>query len=188
VATELGEDQKAVIDDLVDRLKLLEKMMQRTLSFTRPLDSRPKVCEVRKLLENATGDLAPMMARKRARIDLEVAEGCPDVTADPQLIGEVFSNLVTNALDALEGEGRIHIQIAPGEPGTVRFAVADDGPGVPESLRATLFKPFFTTKSSGTGLGLALCRKILEEHGGSIEVGATPMGGACFVVTLPTAG
>ena len=69
-----------------------------------------------------------------------------------------------------------------------RILVADDGPGVPQSLLASLFKPFFTTKSSGTGLGLALCRKILEEHGGSIEPSASPLGGACFLVTLPTAG
>ena len=188
VATELGEDQKAIIDDLVDRLKLLEKMMRRTLSFTRPLEFRPTVCALGPLLEQVVSDLAPLARSKDVGIELELDDAEAQITADPQLIGEVFANLVSNALDAMEEAGHIRIQVEFDEPGFLLIHVADDGPGVPPSLLDSLFKPFFTTKSSGTGLGLALCRKILEEHGGSIELCSTSMGGACFRVTLPSAG
>jgi signal transduction histidine kinase len=64
--------------------------------------------------------------------------------------------------------------------------IHDDGPGVPESMRARIFDPYFTTKTDGTGLGLAIVKKIVVEHGGEIEVGASStLGGACFALRLP---
>lgn len=66
------------------------------------------------------------------------------------------------------------------------LAVDDDGPGIPESLKATLFKPFTTTKRKGNGLGLAICKKIIEEHGGTISIEEGRMSGARFAIRLPT--
>lgn len=67
------------------------------------------------------------------------------------------------------------------------LVVEDDGPGIPESLRADLFKPFHTTKAEGTGIGLALCKKVVEEHGGEITAGRSGLGGARFELRLPAA-
>lgn len=118
------------------------------------------------------------------------------IHADRVLLEEVLTNLVANALEAVEGRAgprRAWIAACDTADGALELSVADDGPGIPESMRATLFKPFFTTKSKGSGLGLAFCKKVIEEHGGTIEVDSGPGGetadraprGARFIVRLP---
>jgi len=105
-------------------------------------------------------------------------------TADPNLLEEVVSNLVSNAIEAKPTGAHVVVSAATAGRG-VLLAVDDDGPGIPVERRASVFKPFVTTKTGGTGLGLAICRKIVEEHGGTIEVEASTLGGARFAVRLP---
>ena len=95
-------------------------------------------------------------------------------------------NIVRNAIDALDGRGRVRLTAAPFQ-GWVQLVIEDDGPGIPLSMRGSLFDPFITSKAEGTGVGLALCRKVVEEHGGSIESGDSPLGGARFAIQLPAA-
>jgi len=96
-------------------------------------------------------------------------------------------NLLTNAADAVPREGgRIRISAYSASGNVVWLEVADNGSGVPEAIRESVFDPFFSTKGSdGTGLGLAVTRKIAEEHGGSIVVETAPEGGALFRMCLP---
>ncbi|HXU06977.1 MAG TPA: ATP-binding protein [Polyangia bacterium] len=112
---------------------------------------------------------------------------------DRMLLRNVLANLVENAVQAAEAAGRkpeIRIAVAPSaaERGA-RLTVDDNGPGVPEDARERIFDPYVTTKENGTGLGLAIVRKIVLDHGGDVHVDdqASPLGGARFVVTLPTA-
>ena len=118
---------------------------------------------------------------------LEPSDGPIALQADRQLLGEVLTNLVANGLEALEGgDGRqVVLSVERDGKEAVRFAVEDDGPGIPASLRATLFKPFYTTKTKGSGLGLAFCKKVVEEHGGTISAEDGALGGARFEVRLP---
>jgi signal transduction histidine kinase len=99
-----------------------------------------------------------------------------------------FSNLLRNASEAMDGQGQIDIGVtgdgASGGRGVV-VKVADHGPGIPEELRHRVFEPYFTTKSDGTGLGLALVRQTLEAHGATIRVEETPGGGATFAIVFP---
>jgi signal transduction histidine kinase len=85
----------------------------------------------------------------------------------------------------IPGPRRIGLEAAPAEQGEIVLHVDDDGPGIPDSLRRSLFKPFMTTKSKGNGFGLAICKKIVEEHGGTIEIGSSPLGGARFEIRIP---
>jgi len=119
----------------------------------------------------------------------------PAVEGDRPQLTQVFLNLVKNALEALGGTGeltvatrietRFHIRRGAGRGRFISVLVEDTGPGIPEDDRAQLFSPFFTTKTSGNGLGLAVCHRIVTEHGGTIAHEARAGGGSCFRVTLP---
>jgi signal transduction histidine kinase/PAS domain-containing protein len=128
-------------------------------------------------------------------VDVALAPELPDVWGDGDQLAQVVSNLVVNAQQAIR-ERPVPRQIAiaaaidPEDSEFVALAVADNGSGVPEALRGRIFEPFFTTKpvGAGTGVGLSVCRGIVEGHDGTIEVDDAPGGGARFVVRLPVAG
>jgi len=185
VASQLGTDQREVLEDLVGRLQRLEHVMQRTLSFSRPLELRPEEFEVEPFLEQLLTELRGEVAGAGIRIASEVRGRHVWIEADRQLAHELVANLVRNSLEA--GCGEVQVAARPdAQPGLVRFTVDDDGPGIAPHLREEIFKPFVTTKSGGTGLGLPLCRKVVEQHGGRLALETSPLGGARFAFTLPT--
>ena len=107
------------------------------------------------------------------------------VEADPLQMKEVFSNILNNAYDALsEREGKILVT-ARIDNALITLEVKDDGPGILAEDRARLFEPFFTTKSKGTGLGLPVCRQIVNLHGGSINIESEHGRGTTVTVRLP---
>ncbi|HEX5079297.1 MAG TPA: PAS domain S-box protein [Geminicoccaceae bacterium] len=128
------------------------------------------------------------------RVTTEVPADLPQTMADPDQLTQVFSNLITNAQQAMigwSGERRLAIAAEHDQRhGQLRIAVRDTGPGIPEEVRSRIFDPFFTTRSSGggTGIGLAVCRGVVEAHDGTITADVAPGGGAAFVVTLPIVG
>jgi signal transduction histidine kinase len=116
---------------------------------------------------------------------LEVAPGVPtSVPGHLDALSRAFANLVLNAVDAMQGQGRLTVRIAgSGERVEVRFE--DDGPGIPAERLERVFEPDFTTKARGTGLGLALVRQAVRHHGGEVRAERRVEGGAALVVTLP---
>ena len=110
---------------------------------------------------------------------------------DAQMLGRALLNLVRNAMQAILTEGnaagRVIIRLGREDDYWV-IDVDDNGPGIPEAMRASIFDPYVTTKTEGTGLGLAIAKKIIIEHGGTIAAGSSPQGGARLRVTLPVAG
>lgn len=119
----------------------------------------------------------------------------PEVLGDRAQLTQVFLNLVRNAVESLAGHGeltvstrietRYHVRRRSHRNQFLSVTVTDDGPGVPEDVQTHLFSPFFTTKARGTGLGLAVCHRIVAEHGGIIAHEPRPGRGARFIVTLP---
>ena len=132
-------------------------------------------------------------------VQLELTEDLPDVSGDAEQLQQVLINLVLNAADAMDRKGHIVIRTSRREalerdksgialfdrPDMVEIAVQDDGPGIPPQVRDNLFIPFFTTKQSGTGLGLPMCQRVVQHHGGVLEVDSTLGQGATFRVCLP---
>jgi signal transduction histidine kinase len=122
-------------------------------------------------------------------IDLGRSKPLPDVLADPDQLKEVFVNLLINACEATGEGGRITIEEEEGERpplGPVALVrIKDNGPGISPELQQQVFEPFFSTKEEGTGLGLSIAVRIVEQHGGQMDLASEEGLGATFVITLP---
>lgn len=118
---------------------------------------------------------------------IALADGLPRVLADRVQIQQVVVNLLLNAADAVQGlpVPRLHVETTAEGVGAVRVAVVDNGSGLSEEARRSLFQPFATTKPTGMGMGLSICRTIVEAHGGRLWVEQSPFGGTIFQFTLP---
>ena len=132
--------------------------------------------------------IAAPQNRKGGRIETDFGE-LPVVRCSRQELKQVFLNLLINALQAIDEEGRIVLRTATDAERAV-VTVEDDGPGIPPEHLDRIYDPFFTTKpeGEGTGLGLAISSEIVRRHAGSLDVESPPGGGACFRVRLPAAG
>jgi signal transduction histidine kinase len=120
-------------------------------------------------------------------LQLELDPALPPVVADPQLLQEVFMNLLLNAFDAAEEGGRVAVRTGSDGTTAVRVSVTDDGVGIAEANLPHIFEPFFTTKDpgKGTGLGLSVAQGIVEAYRGTIGVESRPGAGSTFTVRLP---
>jgi two-component system sensor kinase FixL len=150
-----------------------------------------RACEdVNRVVEEASA-LALVGARdKGIVVQARLARGLPDVLIDKVQIHQVVINLIRNGIDALAGtagERTIVLQTQRGGPGEVEVTVADTGPGLAAQVKSRLFQPFVTTKAEGMGIGLSICRTIVDGHGGRIWASDHPGGGAAFHFTLPVA-
>jgi two-component system, NtrC family, sensor kinase len=154
-------------------------------SFGRPDRSEVDVVDLHEGLESSLALLAHKL-HEGIEVVRDYAE-IPPVECLPQQLNQIFMNLLLNAVQAMEGTGgRLTVRSA-GSGERVMVEVSDTGPGIAPALRERIFEPGFTTKGArvGMGLGLLIAREIAERHGGTIEVGDTPGGGATFRVTLP---
>jgi PAS domain S-box-containing protein len=129
------------------------------------------------------------LRRHKVELNLDLMPGLPAVALNAVEIEQVVLNLVRNAIDAVaatgNGERRVSVRTSRAEAGALRVSVADTGPGFAPEALAQAFTPFFTTKPGGVGMGLAICRTIVEGHGGRIEARPDPAGGAVVQFTLP---
>jgi signal transduction histidine kinase len=167
-------------------------MTEETLDFVRGdalLTRRP--IAVRTFLE----ELAPSLENELPGLRLDVTLDLPaDVwcAIDADKIRRAVGNIAGNARDAMDGAGRLHLTARIEDPARLVILLTDEGPGVAESVRARVFEPFATHgKKRGTGLGLAVTRRFVEEHGGVVSLlpGPHPEGrGACFRIELPLSG
>jgi signal transduction histidine kinase len=117
---------------------------------------------------------------------MEVTGTIPPVDHDPNQINQVLLNLLLNAIQAMDKPGTIRVSLE-NDDDAVLIAVADEGKGIPPENLPNIFRPFFTTKGHGTGLGLSLARRIVETHGGQIDVASELGKGSRFQIRLPIA-
>ncbi|MGE3929421.1 MAG: sensor histidine kinase, partial [Hyphomonadaceae bacterium] len=150
----------------------------------------PERLDLNGVIEEAMLFLAHELQSHRVALALDLAQELPLVAADRTQMQQVIVNLAVNALQAMAetppAERRLGVRTHY-EPNGVHVAVEDSGPGIGAGDAARVFDSFFTTKRNGLGLGLPICRSILEAHGGAIDVSNLPNGGARFAITLPAA-
>lgn len=189
LAFELGNQPRALdlvhrIEKAQDRLRLL---FEDLCGYASPLVIHRELHNVNDILLDAWESLLPQRKKRQVRLDGGNDEPIY-CTVDRLRLEQVFRNILENALMACADPVAItwHLYETELQDGKgVRITLADNGPGLPGELVARIFDPFVTTKSNGTGLGMAICKRIVEAHGGRIAAESRPGQGARFVITLP---
>jgi len=193
-------------DDLVAALKKTAnqaaragQIIHRIRSFVKRSEPQRQPSEARTIVENAVELAGIELRRRQVAIRTYVAQRLPTLQADPILIEQVLMNLMKNAAEAIDAAqlpaSRRHIELrvvprhTPEEGGTIEFSVTDAGPGIPEEVLSRLYEAFFSTKAEGLGIGLSLCRSIVESHRGRMKAqnlyNAGAIVGCRFSFTLP---
>jgi signal transduction histidine kinase len=158
------------LDVLLRELERLELFLEEILSLSGKIVLKPVETDMAGLAEETLALLKNRLSHLRIGTVMEIEPGLV-FEMDPARMRQVLVNLVLNAAQAAGPGGTVKVRAGRDEAGALRIAVLDSGPGVTEEDRPKLFEPFFTTKPGGTGLGLAVSRRIAEAHGGRIEVG-----------------
>jgi signal transduction histidine kinase len=181
--------------DIISRLQSdcdrLEAQMKSVLAFSKPTDYEMDAVDIGLLINRISERLKPRMEPLNIELLLQITPDLPPVHGDHRPLEQVFTNLINNAMQAMENQGgTIAIRVAHGENhGNLHYIeinIADNGPGIPAENLDRVFQPFFTTRSKGTGLGLAITKRIITAHRGNISVDSFP-GGTVFKVQLPAA-
>jgi signal transduction histidine kinase len=180
------------LDIIVEEVDRLNKIVSQFLDYARPYRGDQSPLDVNDVVRKTINLIEKERSGSKVEIVMNLHEGLPPVRADAQQLRQVFLNLTINAFDAMPQGGRL--QVSTGlRRSTRRGASAafleirfrDDGIGIPPADQRNLFIPFFTTKEKGTGLGLPISQRIIENHGGTIEVRSQPGSGSTFTVLLP---
>jgi len=191
-------DAQTILADIIKEAKMANVIVQEVLAFVRPIRLEVENVSLPDVIRDAMAMAENHERRGAVTVNVELSESLRPIQGDPHQLRQIFTNLLTNAFEAMNGTGAVEITAAAidgdeeGGPGmehamgpTIVVSVSDNGPGVPIDVMDRIFSPFFTTKPQGSGLGLAIVRKIVDAHDGRIDVGARAGGGTVFRVTLP---
>ncbi len=190
-------DAPSLLADIITEAKLANAIVVEMLEFVRPVRLQVERTDLQDVLHQAVTLAETKVPRRDVDVRMDLAPGLPAIEGDHHQLCQVFTNLLANAFEALDGRGHINIRavtatieadpaLGPQPPtSTVVVEVEDDGPGVPTEAQDKIFDPFFTTKPQGSGLGLAIVRKIVDAHDGRIDVSSSAGRGTRFRVTIP---
>jgi len=176
---------------IIREVQRLERITAEILDYSKEIHLNLEPIDLRMTLEDAMEVVETRVAQANIQIERRYAEGPCEVLADPRRIKQVMLNLLENAIDAMSQAdnekspgGRLTVSTRMG-PEYAEVELADTGPGIPHDLFDRVFTPFFTTKATGSGLGLSVSRRIVADHGGRIRLEIGDGGGTCFIIELP---
>ncbi len=184
------EPARQRLREIVDETERISRLVRELLTFARGSREGRVAVPIREAVDRVLSLLRIPLERKGVHVETEIPGALPAVCSEPDGLHQILLNLLMNAMQAVPEGGRVGLRVravpaGEGAGPAVCLEVHDDGPGVPEPLRERIFDPFFTTRPDGTGLGLAVCARVVASHGGDLRVVDGPLGGACFVVQLP---
>jgi len=175
---------RAVVKDVRQEIARINRIVADLLETARPRAPQIRLSDLNTTVEHAVMLARQQVLSKPVKIELQKADKLREVEHDSDQIHQVLLNLLLNAVQAIDGPGTIRVEILP-EKEEALVVVTDSGRGIPPEHLQNIFRPFYTTKGNGTGLGLSLARRIVEEHHGRIEVTSVMGKGSKFVVRLP---
>ena len=186
-AEELVGEASDYADRILEQTRSITHVVTEFLKYARPLDIASEPVPLQDVVERVVSDLT----EAKPDVQLRSAGKFGNVPGDEGLLRQALLNLARNAAEACAGAAAGGQVLLKGEfvraegGGSQRIMILDNGPGIEEAALGKLFRPFYTTKADGTGLGLAVVQKIIVQHGGRVDVRNRPEGGAAFTVTLP---
>lgn len=183
---ELGALSPEATADTVRDVERIERLVRTLLTYARGQAEPSGRADAATVLRDAAEPFAVGARARGQRLSLELDAGLPAVRGDAVLLGQVLSSLLSNAVEAAPDGGAIGLR-ARREPDCVCIEIDDDGPGIAPALQADVFRPFFTTKPRGLGMGLALARRVVERLGGSLELRPRLPHGTRALLRLPLA-
>jgi two-component system sensor histidine kinase DctS len=161
------------------------RIIRRIYEFVRRSEPKSEPFNPRELIEEVAGFVEADARRKHVRIDTDIPAPLPEITGDRVLLAQALLNLIRNGVDAAGNGGRSVNVSARHDQEHLHIIVADSGPGIPADVLPRLFEPFHTTKPEGMGMGLKICRTVIEAHKGRLWYETNPSGGSCFHILLP---
>jgi signal transduction histidine kinase len=188
---ELDERGQSASSALLQEVRNLTQMVTAFLNFARPQPLQLAAVSLRDLLTDCADELQPFYEARR--VSFELSGEFPFVRADELMLRQALLNLLRNAAEAFEdseqAERRVSVQgsVETGDDGQnwLVISIEDTGTGISQSELQRIFIPFFTTKTKGHGIGLALAHRVVTEHGGTLTAANAPAGGAVFTLRLP---
>ena len=175
---------------IIEEIARLNRVVESFLDYARPATRTATIRDVAAFVKSCVEAVSRSKAREEVELVLELEPGLPELRADADQLERVVVNVVQNAYEALEGRGHVRVGLRRGAPGPlgdgwVEIQVDDDGPGMSDTTLERAFIPFYTTKQQGTGLGLALCERLIRAQGGTIQLRSRPGEGTSVLIRLP---
>jgi two-component system sensor histidine kinase AtoS len=188
------EDAK-VFDRIVGEINRIETLLKNLLSYAMPPTPQFAQIDVNRIIESAIKTVvfslkSPAQKTKSREVkDIrfvkDLSDRLPRITADPGQLQQVILNLFLNAIQAIPEAGSVSVKTSADSDRFIRIVVSDTGKGIDEKDLGNMFQPFFTTKPKGTGLGLPICKRLIEQQNGCIDVAYSDTGGLTFSIDLP---
>ena len=183
---------REILDDLRQEVRRIEKVLNDLLAYARPKAPQFGMSDLKDTVARTLQFARQQIGSKNVEFSIQIPPQLPRFRMDPEQLQQVLLNLVLNGIQAIAEEGKVSIQARvlggpgmPGRPDYVEIGVSDTGAGISREQMEKIFRPFYTTKRGGTGLGLSLCRRIISQHGGTLAAESEIGKGSRFVIRLP---
>ena len=180
-------DDRQTAETMISEVDRLNRVITQLLEFARPMTMKRVPTSIQTVIRHALRTVEGQAREKGVVIETDLPATIPEIPLDADRMSQVLLNLILNAIAATDAGGRIRVSLARNDDRTIRIVIADTGTGIRQEDLSRVFDPYFTTKPSGTGLGLPIVQKIVEAHGGAIRLESEAGKGTTATLLLPSA-
>jgi signal transduction histidine kinase len=182
----LHGDEKNTSAKLLAEIQRLESIVTNTLNLSRPATVNKRLTSINQLITELLEIFSAQLEHRKITINTQLASDIPDIQVDPDLMKQVMINMLINASDALTVAGTIQISTRLNDDrSALAISIEDSGPGISKEQMEEIFSTKTSSKPTGLGLGLRICKEFVELHNGTIEITSSYLGGANFTIYLP---
>ncbi len=185
-----SEKTAKILSQLQSASNKIESVIKRVMDFSRPADTKFSLTDINASIMEAVNLTSVTLRKSGIQFSTTLSDNLPKCMADSHMIEQVVLNLIANASEAMQNmdkDKRINISSFL-ENNIIYIKVKDSGHGIPQDIRNDIFEPFYTTKNSGSGIGLNICHRIITDHGGTLELSSAEQKGAEFIIKIPING